>query len=331
MELLENDTIAGVSVDTNQSEKLLRVLDTVVIRLEGGTDDDIEALDEKAPEIPIAAAEETTKATEGADTKSGPGKTMTVCAGTSEQCCVISGEGLTEAPLSIGLDPVAGEDLAKENGNGVPKKKRKRSASGSSNSSSSSSSDSDSPDKEVATKPVAEADDQVEEQKEVAMEEPPVAEMAVDEQPDQEMRAADDSSAAAEAARVKAEGSGDEEESVSERKPSEETITEAAEIVDLDKEKTEVVGSRALHKTSSIFLRNLAPTITKAEVEAVCRRYDGYLRVAIADPLVERRWFRRGWVSFRRDVNIKEICWNLNNIRVSGPIPGSCPANNPVP
>lgn len=26
---------------------------------------------------------------------------------------------------------------------------------------------------------------------------------------------------------------------------------------------------RALHKTSSIFLRNLAPTITKAEVEAV--------------------------------------------------------------
>lgn len=27
--------------------------------------------------------------------------------------------------------------------------------------------------------------------------------------------------------------------------------------------------SRALHKTTSIFLRNLAPTITKAEVEAV--------------------------------------------------------------
>lgn len=31
---------------------------------------------------------------------------------------------------------------------------------------------------------------------------------------------------------------------------------------------------RALHKTSSIFLRNLAPTITKAEVEAVgCNIY----------------------------------------------------------
>lgn len=74
---------------------------------------------------------------------------------------------------------------------------------------------------------------------------------------------------------------------------------------------------RALHKTASIFLRNLAPTITKQEVEAMCKRYPGFLRVAIADPQPERRWFRRGWVSFERHVNIKEICWNLNNIRVS--------------
>ncbi|CAG9581392.1 unnamed protein product [Danaus chrysippus] len=73
---------------------------------------------------------------------------------------------------------------------------------------------------------------------------------------------------------------------------------------------------RALHKTTSIFLRNLAPTITKAEVEAMCKRYGGFLRVALADPLPERRWFRRGWVTFRREVNIKDICWNLNNIRL---------------
>ncbi|XP_037918598.1 serrate RNA effector molecule homolog isoform X2 [Hermetia illucens] len=91
------------------------------------------------------------------------------------------------------------------------------------------------------------------------------------------------------------------------------------ETIDLDKEKDpepETPKPRALHRTSSIFLRNLAPTITKSEIEAVCKRYDGFLRVAIADPLVERRWFRRGWVTFKRDVNIKEICWNLNNIRL---------------
>lgn len=85
---------------------------------------------------------------------------------------------------------------------------------------------------------------------------------------------------------------------------------------DSKSETDEKPGARALHKTSSIFLRNLAPTITKSEVEAMCKRYNGFLRVAIADPLVERRWFRRGWVTFKRDTNIKEICWNLNNIRL---------------
>nr|CAG4643132.1 EOG090X04A7 [Ilyocryptus agilis] len=73
---------------------------------------------------------------------------------------------------------------------------------------------------------------------------------------------------------------------------------------------------RELHRTASIFLRNLAPTITKLEVEAMCKRYPGFLRAAIADPQPERRWFRRGWVTFERNVNIKEICWNLNNIRL---------------
>ena len=48
----------------------------------------------------------------------------------------------------------------------------------------------------------------------------------------------------------------------------------------------------------------------------MCLKFPGYLRVAIADPQPERHFFRRGWVSFERVVNIKEICWNLNNIRL---------------
>ncbi len=73
---------------------------------------------------------------------------------------------------------------------------------------------------------------------------------------------------------------------------------------------------RALHKTASIFLRNLAPTITKQEVEAMCRRFPGFLRAAISDPQPDRRWFRRGWITFERDVKIKEICYSLNNSRL---------------
>merc|ERR1711983_283982 len=55
---------------------------------------------------------------------------------------------------------------------------------------------------------------------------------------------------------------------------------------------------------------------TKLEVEAMCKRFDGFLRSAIADPAPDRRWFRRGWVTFKREVKIKDICYNFNNIRL---------------
>lgn len=52
-------------------------------------------------------------------------------------------------------------------------------------------------------------------------------------------------------------------------------------------------------------------------LQQMCRRYPGFMRVALQDPQPERRFFRRGWVTFAKNVNIKDICWNLNNIRVS--------------
>ncbi|KRZ10422.1 Serrate RNA effector molecule -like protein [Trichinella zimbabwensis] len=88
------------------------------------------------------------------------------------------------------------------------------------------------------------------------------------------------------------------------------------EGVGLNVERNSGGGPLLLHKTSSIFLRNLAPTITKQELEALFKRYPGFLRVALAEPLPDRRFYRRGWVSFRRDVNVKEICWKISNIRL---------------
>jgi len=46
MEFLEQNRLEKVSVDADQSEQLIRLLDAVVIRLEGGTDYDLLALDE---------------------------------------------------------------------------------------------------------------------------------------------------------------------------------------------------------------------------------------------------------------------------------------------
>jgi len=63
-----------------------------------------------------------------------------------------------------------------------------------------------------------------------------------------------------------------------------------------------------LHRTASIFLRNLSPTITKQEVESLCKKYPGFLRVAIADPQPDKRFSRRAWVTFKRNVNIKGKC-----------------------
>ncbi|XP_039580853.1 serrate RNA effector molecule homolog, partial [Passer montanus] len=48
----------------------------------------------------------------------------------------------------------------------------------------------------------------------------------------------------------------------------------------------------------------------------LCKRYPGFMRVALSEPQPERRFFRRGWVTFDRSVNIKEICWSLQNIRL---------------
>uniref|UniRef100_A0A8C5F9T0 Serrate RNA effector molecule homolog n=1 Tax=Gadus morhua TaxID=8049 RepID=A0A8C5F9T0_GADMO len=70
---------------------------------------------------------------------------------------------------------------------------------------------------------------------------------------------------------------------------------------------------RPLHKTCSLFMRSIAPTISTTEL---CRRYPGFLRICLSDPHPERRFFRRCWATFDRSVNIKEICWNLQNIRL---------------
>ncbi|XP_027848833.2 serrate RNA effector molecule homolog isoform X2 [Aphis gossypii] len=91
---------------------------------------------------------------------------------------------------------------------------------------------------------------------------------------------------------------------------------EVLDITNDSDQNDDVVKPRALHRTTSVFLRNLAPAITKSELETICKRFPGFIRLSIADPLPERRWFRRGWVTFDRDVNIKEICWNLNSVRL---------------
>lgn len=268
-ELLVKGEIEKVSVDTTNTEPLTRLLDTVVIKLEGGTDDDLAVLDIKPtiapPPLVVAKPIEPKKAD------------------------AVEKNGTEEAEDA----PAPAEKRES--------KKRRRTHSDSSSSSSDSESDTDETKKTPTNGDESAANDAEEDKKDESEEvKPAEKEKAID----------DDDDVAMKEPEVAAE-----DENAGEKEKQEEKNEDDVVVV-LEEDSTPVKKLEELHRTSSIFVRNLAPTITKSEVEALCKKYDGFLRVAIADPAVERRWFRRGWITFKRDVNIKEICWNLNSIRL---------------
>lgn len=335
--------VTCVNVDTTQSEKLLRLLDTVVIKLEGGTEEDLKVLDEKPLEHRVDLNKDSLSTALNLDSKAAAVTDNAKKEADADWEQTNLGEKVDEDLQVISIDAQSNTEIDKkdetpddvsspvEEAPSVEKsvKKRKRTTSGSSSSShSSSSSSSDSEDDEDNKNVKFDEDNEKQDtnkpdaastETELAQSAPMETDVAADvsatidteanPKPDEEIK------------NEPTIEEGEEEEEEGETKPDQEAEKIEPETIDLDKETDskdgdEKCGPRALHRTSSIFLRNLAPTITKSEVEQLCKRYNGFLRVAIADPLVERRWFRRGWVTFKRDINIKEICWNLNNIRL---------------
>ena len=70
-------------------------------------------------------------------------------------------------------------------------------------------------------------------------------------------------------------------------------------------------------------MRNLAPSVTKQDLEDLCKKYDGFKRVALSDPGPERGFFRRGWISFESHVDVKKICWSLQTAKIKDFNPGA--------
>lgn len=144
-EVLQSALVTSVNVDTNQSDKLLRLLDTVVIKLEGGTDEDLKVLDEKPNEYRSEVAKEpvlTPAATAAAATTKDAAPTATVPKTDGDEAndrmdedgAVKEVDAITPNDVSSGDKPAKSEEKAS--------KKRKRTTSGSSSSSSSSTSSS---------------------------------------------------------------------------------------------------------------------------------------------------------------------------------------------
>ncbi|XP_064834262.1 serrate RNA effector molecule homolog isoform X1 [Oncorhynchus masou masou] len=305
MFLMENSWFDTVSLDIEKAQAIMKVLDAAVIKMEGGTDYDLRIL-----ELPSEEEEERGRADRAA--AGGPGteppkkeepKDMDNDSkppadkekGENDACSMekgANGGGEAAEGGSEGEEEEEGEKETKSKEvEPEPKKlskKRKRKHSGDSEdeaSASESDSDSDSNSHHSSDKP---AEREEGEEKEDEGEE--------GEDKDEE----EEEECEADRKKIKDEKPKEREREKEEKKPKED----------------QPPRPRPLHRTCSLFMRSIAPTISKAEIIALCRRYPGFMRVCLSDPQPERRFFRRCWVTFDRSVNIKETCWNLQNIRL---------------
>ncbi|XP_059079220.1 serrate RNA effector molecule homolog isoform X2 [Tigriopus californicus] len=284
----------GVSIDGDQGDHLIKLLDSIVIMLEGGTEHDLKILDQEAEAAALALKNEEIKPTEdakpgGASTETKVEKEEGEKSNGEEKSNVIDEQLELQKKAKEYLEAKGGEESSEKP---AKSRKRKRTKEFDDGSSIGSSEDEDEEDEEEPP-PGMDKKPEVNDEKDQAKSE----EGSEKKNGDEEMK----------------------EEGEAEVKKESEDVKEEANKTEKDEDMEEGESEpkpRPLHKTASIFLRNLAPTITKQEVEAMCKKYPGFLRAAIADPQPDRRWFRRGWVTFERSVKIKEICFNLNNIRL---------------
>jgi len=284
---LNEGKLDSVSVDSDQSDSLVKLLDSVVILLEGGSDFDLQALDKDEEEKAQKDNEDEKKNGEGAkkeaDSKEG-GANGDAAAGATAPVSEEQKQLQQKAKEYLESNGAGAAAGAAADGEKASRKRKRTKEFGGGSSDGSSSEE--------------EAEDDL----------PP----GMDKKPEKEDKEKDKESKKEDAEPKKEDDAADEKK----EKMEEDKKSEEPEEGEEKKADDNGVKPRPLHKVTSIFLRNLSPTITKQEVEAMCKRYPGFLRAAIADPQPERRWFRRGWITFERDVKIKEICFNLNNIRL---------------
>jgi len=91
---------------------------------------------------------------------------------------------------------------------------------------------------------------------------------------------------------------------------------EAVVVESKPEEKKYIYDGSHMKHSLSVFMRQVPANITRADLIGVCKRYPGFLRVAMSEPSAERRFARRAWASFEHDVNIKDINWSMSNIRI---------------
>uniref|UniRef100_W5N880 Serrate RNA effector molecule homolog (Arabidopsis) n=1 Tax=Lepisosteus oculatus TaxID=7918 RepID=W5N880_LEPOC len=277
MYLLENGWLDNISLDIDRAPAIIKILDAAVIKMEGGTENDLRILEQPTEE-------EEERGGGGAGGAAEPAKREETRGGDSERKPPAdkedkekkgeSGGGSGEEKLKKGGEEEQGEkSSAKEESE--PKKlskKRKRKRSGDSEDEPSAS-DSDSDSESGSEKPARDEEREDEEEDEEKEE----GESDGDESDGDECECEDP-------VVVKER----KEEKLKDREKEREREREEKKVKEKE---VEIPPPRPLHKTCSLFMRSIAPTISKAEIVALCRRYPGFMRVALSEPQPERRFF----------------------------------------
>ncbi|VEN33580.1 unnamed protein product [Callosobruchus maculatus] len=345
MDLLKGGKIDAVSVDCAKTNELLKLLDTVVIKLEGGTDEDLAQLEQEYEEMEQKYREQKAKEAEAEKAREAAAKEAEAKKNEAEKAASESNEeNKVDDVNKNGPKEHDADDKKEEKEDGeedddeVEEKKdaekpveEKEKEKEKENVQEEHDNDEKPKEKDNEKEEDDKKDEEEENQKEKESEEKEKDEkMEVDEEgagkkvPHNKAKKRKASYSGSSSGSSSSSDSEEENENEKKDEGEEKGEKDEKEVEDDKKKDDDAISveevtkpkSKSLHKTTSIFLRNLAPTITKAEVEAICSRYEGFLRVALAEPQPERRWLRRGWVTFKRDANIKEICWNLNSVRL---------------
>ncbi|XP_067436492.1 serrate RNA effector molecule homolog [Thunnus thynnus] len=289
--LLDNNWLDNVSLDMDHAPAIIKLLDAAVIKMEGGTDLDLQVLE--VPTAPAASGGEASGGGSsvgagggggggggGGEKSQGDPSGGNVNIQTGSEPTGSRTEEMTCGETGEIKDPdKAGEEEAKQNG-----EKQK--------------------DEEEEEEEEEEKKDEEEEEKTTKKGRKRKRSVSAD---SGEGSASDSDSS---------HSDGEKEEDEEKEEEEEDGEDERRKERGKEREKEAPVKPRPLHLTTSLFIRSIPPEVSKEEITALCRRYPGFLRVALSDPQPERRFFRRCWVTFDRSVNIKETCWNLQNIRL---------------
>ncbi|XP_076019307.1 serrate RNA effector molecule homolog [Genypterus blacodes] len=279
--LLDNNWLDNVSLDMDHAPAILKLLDAAVIKMEGGTDFDLQVLE--VPVAPLVPGGDTGMGGEG-----GGEKAVVDPSGGSTSGPSGSGSGSKTEDRSLG-DTSAKKDTLKVCEEEVTQNGEKK----------------------------EDEDDEEYEEEEKKEEEEKAAKKGRKRK--RSVSADSGEGSASDSDSSHSDGEKEEEEEEEEEKEEEEEDGDDERRKERGKEREKEVvppKPRPLHLTTSLFIRSIPPEVSKEEITALCRRYPGFLRVALSDPQPERRFFRRCWVTFDRSVNIKETCWNLQNIRL---------------